>query len=72
MDRFRVKAYTVEYYEGEVEADSEEEAKEKFIEKWENAEIANDETQFFFDDEEGFEVLGSLCEETEEEDLEEI
>ena len=60
MNKFKVKAYTVEFYEDEVEAENEEEAKEKFMEKWENAEISNDETQFFFDDEDGFDILNNI------------
>jgi hypothetical protein len=66
MDKFKVRAYTIELYEDEVEAENEEDAKEKFMEKWENAEIVNEDTHFFFDDEEGFEVIDGIVAESEE------
>lgn len=68
MAIFNVKAYTVELYEDKIEAASEEEAQDKLIEKWENQEIESEETQFIFEDNEGFDVLEGLFVEEDSED----
>ncbi len=60
MAKFKVKAYSVDLYEQEVEAKTEEDAQDKLLEKIENAEIAPEEGTVFFSDDESFSILAEL------------
>jgi hypothetical protein len=49
MEKFKIKAYVVDEYEDELEADSVEEAQEKMLEKIENSELETRDGTIFFD-----------------------
>ena len=67
MEKFKVKAYSVEYFETEIEANSKEEAEDKLVDKWENSEIESEGAEFLFEDTEGFDIINDLfVEDTEE------
>ncbi len=60
MAKFKVKAYGIEYLEGEIEAKNEEEAQEKLLEKWEQGEVESNEVNFVFDGNEGFDLIKDI------------
>jgi len=63
MEKFKLKACTIDYFESEIEAENLEAAKKKFEEKWEAGDIQNPEgTALFFSDEEGFDELNEIYE----------
>lgn len=51
MPKFTIRAYATDFYEKEIEAETEEEAKRVFQEQWEKGEITSDQTDFSFEDE---------------------
>jgi len=67
--KFKLKAYTADYIEVEVEASNLEQAQDKVIAMCDNGEIQSEEGFIFFEKEEGFEVLKDLLN---IDDLEEI
>lgn len=61
--KFKIKAYSVDSYESEIEANSEEEAKEKLASEWENSEIEPKDSWIFLENEDGFDLVDSLVSE---------
>jgi len=59
--KFKLKAIAVDFYEDEIEAKDEEEAKLIMKDKFENAELFSETgTDLFFDGEEEFEALNEM------------
>jgi len=58
--KFKLKAYTADFIEAEVEAPSLELAQDKLIAMCDNGEIKSEEGFIFFEKDEGYEVLKDL------------
>ena len=68
--KFKIKSYIIESFETEIEADSEDEAKELFAEKFDSGEIESIAfTEPTFEGDEEYEVIDSFFN-NEEDDLE--
>lgn len=73
MPKFTIRAYATDYYEKEIEAETEEQAKQAFQDQWENGSVTADQTDFSFEDEdEHLEYEDSADEEELEEKEEEF
>lgn len=57
MSKFKIKAFVVEEYNEEIEAENEEKAKEFFEKRWSQREIESEEAILFFEGDEGFEII---------------
>jgi hypothetical protein len=64
MEKFKIRAYAVDYYEEEIEAESKEKAKEIFLENQDKGEFEYEE-MIFFEQDEGFDILNELAAESE-------
>ena len=58
--KFKLKAYTIQSYDCEIEAENADKAKEKFIEEGEKGNLESEEVQILFSDEEGYEAIDSV------------
>ncbi|MFA6022798.1 MAG: hypothetical protein WC781_01800 [Candidatus Pacearchaeota archaeon] len=62
MTKFRVKVYAIESYEEEIEAESEHQAQEIFIDKYDNDDVESAESNLLFETDEGFEMIREIVE----------
>jgi hypothetical protein len=71
MEKFVIKAFDIRSFEEEIEAETESEAREIFLEKYDAEDIESCENNLFFEIDEGFEVIREMIENTgESEDFE--
>ena len=66
MPKFKIKAYSIDFFEKEIEAENQEKAEEKFQAEWENSDIESQESQLFLQQDEGFEVINEIYNQNEE------
>jgi len=60
MTKFKIKLYSVDYYEDEVEASSEEEAQDKLMDNIEEDKLEAKDGVLLFNGDEGFEVFEEM------------
>jgi hypothetical protein len=58
--KFKLKAYTIQSYDCEIEAENEEKAKDKFMEEGEKGNLESEEIQVLFNDKDGYEAIDSV------------
>jgi hypothetical protein len=67
MTTYKINSWVLEHFEEEIEANSEDEAKDKFEESYENGELESDEGYVFFEDEGEYDMVETIISEEIEE-----
>lgn len=62
MAKFVIKAFDIRSFEEEIEADSEDDAKDIFLDKYDVEDLESAESNLFFENDEGFEAVRDLVE----------